>query len=135
MDSILEDKAEFRVYAENTDYLGIVYYADYLLFLERGRTEMLRKLGLILTEAFNHDTNFAIYDVHIRFHSPAYLDDLLTVKTTCKQARASKLEFKQSILKNDDKLVAEATVEVVCVNKNLKPKRLPEHLLKCLNNG
>lgn len=130
MSGFLKGQSEYRVYAENTDFMGIVYYADYLLFFERARTELLRSLGLTLTETKNDGKNFAINHVQVRYHHPACLDDLLLINTTCKKVRPTMLEFQQVMHKDSSKPVAEATIQVVCVNDKLKPCRLPDLILK-----
>ena len=77
----------FRVYVEDTDLMGIVYHGNYLCFFERARTEMLRDNGLSLTMMATYGTNFAIHDIHIRYHHPARLDDAITIKTNCERKR------------------------------------------------
>jgi len=120
-----EHSVSFRTYTEDTDLMGIVYHARYLYFFERARTEMLRDHGLSLTMMARYDTHFAIHDVHIRYLYPARLDDVVTIKSNCESLRASSLKFKQVMHNQLGDLLSEAIIQVVCVNKNLKPKRLP----------
>ncbi len=115
----------YRVYIEDTDQMGIVYHANHLRFFERARTELLRENGLSLTTMAGYDTHFAIHDIHIRYILPARLDDVLTIKTTCERQKACSLLFKQRMYSPTEQLLSEATILVVCVDKNLKPKRLP----------
>ena len=115
-----------RVYTEDTDVMGIVYHANYLLFFERYRTEMLRDNGMSLTMMAKDDTNFAIHDVHIRYLHPARLDDVLTMKTNCERKKTCSLLFRQVMYNQSNQLLSDAVIHVVCVSKNLKPKRLPE---------
>ena len=117
-------RAEFRVYVEDTDVMGIVYHGNYLCFFERARTEMLRENGFYLTTMSTYDTHFAIYEVQIRYVYPAKLDDVLKVTTRIEKIKACSLCFKQTMYNQHDQLLSEATVHVVCVDKNLKPKRL-----------
>lgn len=118
----------YRVYVEDTDLMGIVYHSNHLCFFERARTEMLRENGLSLTTMALYDTHFAIHDVHIRYLYPARLDDILTIKTSYERRKTCSLLFKQVMYNQLNKVLCEATIQVVCVNKNLKPKPLPDEL-------
>ncbi|WP_267885274.1 tol-pal system-associated acyl-CoA thioesterase [Legionella adelaidensis] len=124
-----ESAATFRVYVEDTDLMGIVYHSNYLYFFERARTEMFRNAGLSLTMMAKHGTHFAIHEVQLKYHAPARLDDLLTIKTSCENIRASTLVFNQFIHNESGNLLCEAIVRVVCVNNELKPKRLPKEFI------
>jgi acyl-CoA thioester hydrolase len=118
-----------RVYIEDTDLMGIVYHARYLYFFERARTEVLRHHGITLTTLAKENLHFAIREVHISYHHPARLDDWLTIKTILKEQKACTLEFKQTMVNQDKQLICEASVKVVTVDQNLKPKRCPKSLL------
>lgn len=122
----IEHVYDYRVYTEDTDLMGIVYHANYLKFFERARTEMLRANELSLTLMAEYDTHFAIRDIHIRYLAPARLDDVLTVKTICMRERACGLLFKQTMANQLNQLLSEGTIHVICVNQQLKPKRLPD---------
>ncbi|WP_454783655.1 YbgC/FadM family acyl-CoA thioesterase [Legionella sp. WA2024007413] len=126
MDATIVHQHSFRVYAEDVDYMGIVYHANYLCYFERARTEMLRQSNLILSDLMKKDILFAIYDAHIRYKAPARLDDLLTVKTQVQQLGACSFLFDQSMQNQQGKIVCEAKIQVVCVDSNLKPKRFPK---------
>jgi acyl-CoA thioester hydrolase len=118
-----------RVYWEDTDGGGIVYYANYLRFLERARTEWLRALGHSQEElARSQGILFAVSGLSIEYRRPARLDDELTITCEPHMERATLLRFTQRIYRSDDLLV-EADVRVVCVDaKSLRPKRLPDFL-------
>ncbi len=116
--------AQYRVYFEDTDQMGVVYHANFLCFFERSRTEMLRNSGFSLNTMAIYGTHFAIYDIHIRYIYPARLDDLLTITTHLQGKRACSLMFKQTMHNQAGNLLSEADVEVVCVDQHLKPKRL-----------
>lgn len=117
----------YRVYIEDTDQMGIVYHANFLRFFERGRTELLRENGLPLTTMATYGTHFAIHDIHIRYILPARLDDVLTIKTLCEPKKSCSLLFNQEMYNQLDQKLCEATIQVVCVDENLKPKRLSFH--------
>ncbi|MCW8472229.1 YbgC/FadM family acyl-CoA thioesterase [Fluoribacter gormanii] len=123
MDATTVHQHSFRVYAEDVDYMGIVYHANYLCYFERARTEMLRQNNLILSDLMKQDTLFAIYDAHVRYKAPARLDDLLIVKTQIQQLGACSFLFDQNMENQQGKIICEAKIQVVCVDSNLKPKR------------
>lgn len=125
-----EHSFSYRVYIEDTDQMGIVYHANHLKFFERARTELLRENGLSLTTLATYDTHFAIHDIHIRYSLPARLDDVLAIKTHYERYKACGLLFKQIMYNQMNQMLSEATVQVVCVDKNLKPKRLPGDWLR-----
>ena len=127
-----------RVYWEDTDGGGIVYYGNYLRFLERARTEWLRSLGFSQRElAEEPGVLFAVVSLNIEYRRPAKLDDELVI--TCEPAveGAATIRFAQQIYRGagaaliKDALLVEARVRVACVDaRTLRPKRLPEFLAK-----
>jgi acyl-CoA thioester hydrolase len=127
-----------RVYWEDTDGGGIVYYGNYLRFLERARTEWLRSLGFSQRElAEEPGVLFAVVSLNIEYRRPAKLDDELVI--TCEPAveGAATIRFAQQIYRGAaggltmDALLVEASVRVACVDaRTLRPKRLPEFLAK-----
>ena len=117
-----------RVYSEDTDFMGIVYHANYLRYFERARTEFLSVIGFSLTDMEKYDTYFAIYESHLRYIRPARLGDDLLIQSECTPEKACSLVFNQRLYHAMNQLVCEAVVQVVCVNQELKPKRLPASL-------
>lgn len=122
-----------RVYWEDTDAGGIVYYANYLKFMERSRTELLRSFGVHQSRlAAEQGLIFAIVSLHLDYRLPARLDDLLAV--TCQVAtegRAS-FAFQQSIWREriGGELLTTGSTRVACLDAaTLRPRRLPEALL------
>jgi len=115
-----------RVYWEDTDGGGVVYYANYLKFLERARTEWLRSLGLVQTElAKDPGILFVVASLTIDYRRPARLDDALVVHSEYEPDGAACMRFNQRILRNDDVLI-EASVRVACLDAaSFRPKRLP----------
>jgi len=122
-----------RVYWEDTDGGGVVYYANYLRFLERARTEWLRELGFVQTElAKDPGIMFVVASVNIEYRRPARLDDLLTIVCTCEQESAACLRFDQRILR-DEELLVSASVRVACLDAaTFRPKRLPAAIVEAL---
>lgn len=115
-----------RVYYEDTDGGGVVYHANYLKFMERGRTEWLRSLGFNQTELRSQlGLLFVVREVRLKYRKPACFDDTLEVVTELRGVGRSLLEFGQTILRGDESLT-EAAVEVVCVDaQRFKPVAIP----------
>ncbi len=130
--SLLPDKSfclPVRVYYEDTDAGGIVYYVNYLKFMERARTEWLRQLGW---QQSRLPVIFVVRRVETDYLRPAVLDDLLKVKVELLAAKGAKLIFHQTIW-SDDELLCQARVEVASVDRaSLKPCRLPANLAATL---
>ena len=104
-----------RVYYEDTDAAGIVYYANYLRFLERGRTEFLRTLGHDQRELMQEGVAFAVRAVSAEFLKPARLDDLLDVETAVSHLGRVQLSFAQRIARRDDVLL-DARIRIACID-------------------
>jgi acyl-CoA thioester hydrolase len=123
------EKLEVRVYYEDTDAAGIVYHASYLRFAERGRTELLRRLGFdqrVL--ARDHGILFAVVRCELAFLRPARLDDLLVVRTEVSALSGARIEMAQTVECEGVTLVrADVTVAVLHATE-LRPTRLPEPL-------
>ena len=126
----------FRVYYEDTDAGGVVFYANYLKFIERGRTEYLRDLGFDqgkITKEKN--IVFVVKSLSANYLSPAYLDDMIQVQTNIKLSKNASLVFTQKILNLEKNTVLfNAEVKVVSVLKNnLKPCAIPQEIMEKLN--
>ncbi|MEE4661691.1 MAG: tol-pal system-associated acyl-CoA thioesterase [Halieaceae bacterium] len=117
-----------RVYIEDTDAGGIVYYVNYLKFMERARTEYMRSLGFDREHIFNHNRMFVVRDVQLRYLQPARLDDLLQVTVEPERVGAALLQLRQ-VIRRDSAVLAQGRVDVVCVDRDtLTPSRLPTPL-------
>lgn len=116
-----------RVYWEDTDAGGIVFYANYLKYFERARTEWLRAAG-VGQQQLREDTGliFVVADTQLRYLSPARLDDLLTITVDPEPAGRASLVVRQRALRGGT-LLCEGQIRIGCVRAdNLKPQRLPE---------
>ena len=123
-----------RVYYEDTDFSGLVYHARYLHFLERGRTDYLRCLGVGQRELIEADEEGLVFVVHrmeIDFKAPARMDDLLTVRTVTEKAGGAKMVIAQEIRCGAALLIA-AKVIIAVINAKGRPRRLPEALAQQL---
>ena len=129
-------KHRFRVYYEDTDAGGVVFYANYLKFIERGRTEYLRDLGFDQGSlAKEKNIVFVVKSLSVDYLSPAYLDDMIEVQTIIKSNKNASLVFTQKILSLEKNTVLfNAEVKVVSVLKNnLKPCAVPQEIMEKLN--
>ncbi|MDQ6962545.1 MAG: tol-pal system-associated acyl-CoA thioesterase [Mariprofundaceae bacterium] len=114
-----------RVYYEDTDSGGVVYYANYLKFMERARTEMLRECDLDIAQLHEkQDIIFAVSEANIRYHLPAKLNDLLEVQTQLIRMRGARLFFSQSVWRDQHCLVS-GSIVIACINHQGKPQRIP----------
>ncbi len=120
---------EFRIYYEDTDAGGVVYHARYLGFFERGRTEFFRDRGLSVHQLHEEGSFFPVVRMEIDFRFPARLDDLVRVETEMVEAGKTSFIMLQRLVRVDDhKLLAEGRVTLVCVDTDMKPKRLPPRI-------
>ncbi|MGE0072300.1 MAG: tol-pal system-associated acyl-CoA thioesterase [Thiomonas sp.] len=124
-----------RVYWEDTDAGGIVYYANYLKFFERARTEWLRSLGLEQSALASRDgLSFVVAEVHLRYAAPARLDDALQLHLRLVEHGSASLQLQQQAWRTDAAhvtplLLCSADVRVACVHTaSLRPARMPDAL-------
>ena len=123
-----------RIYYEDTDFSGVVYHASYLRFMERGRTEFLRMLGLEQGAAHaSMGFGFAVRAMQIEFLKPARMDDLIMVETATAEIGGASLTMNQKILRGADLLVT-ATVKIA-VLRGGKAARLPQAMRELLMRG
>lgn len=115
-----------RVYYEDTDASGIVYHANYLRFIERARTDVLRCAGLDHRRMMDAEdsTAFAVRQMDIRFHAPARLDDALEVRTRFTELRGARIRAAQSVWRGEA-LLFEAQVEVAVLDGEGRARRIP----------
>jgi len=117
-----------RVYIEDTDAGGIVYYVNYLKFMERARTEMMRTLGFGKDYIFNHDLMFVVSEVGVQYLRPAVLDDELTATARIEQLRGASMVMQQRVLRGEE-VLAQGSVTIACVDRaGVKPRRIPREM-------
>ncbi|PCI02530.1 MAG: tol-pal system-associated acyl-CoA thioesterase [Zetaproteobacteria bacterium] len=120
---------DIRIYYEDTDAGGVVYHANYLKYMERGRTEALRSLGFEQRQLKqDEDMVFALTRTDLHYKRPALLDDLLTVKSELLLAKGAKMVFKQRIYRGD-MLLVDADITLACISTTGRPKRIPQAIL------
>ena len=122
----MKHRFELRVYYEDTDFAGVVYYANYLKFIERARTEFMRSLG-IDQRRFRIETGlvFAVRALEAEYLKPATFDDELTVITSLEELSGARAVLKQDIFRNNDRLFS-SRVAVACIAGTGKPRRFPD---------
>ena len=117
-----------RVYYEDTDMGGIVYYANYLKFIERARSDWVREIGIDQNAMRDDDgVVFAVRRVEADYLMPARFDDALEVETITEAVTGARLVLEQKVTRGDD-LLFSATVTIVCINEAGQPARLPANI-------
>ena len=117
---------EVRVYYEDTDAGGIVYYANYLKFFERARTEWLRAIGVEQQELLEkHDALFVVKSVSADYHAPARLDDTVRLTLNIAKIGRASIVFLQQAWRGET-LLNTAQVKVGCVDSSMRPRAVPD---------
>lgn len=117
-----------RIYYHHTDCGGVVYYANYLKFLEEARTEFLAQRGVSVKELVDTGTLFVVARQEIDYKLPAFYGDILGIDTRITNTSGVKIEFAYDIKNQNQQIVSCAKTILVCVDKNLKPKSIPEDI-------
>ena len=127
-----------RVYIEDTDAGGIVYYVNYLKFMERARTELLRSQGFGKQFIFDADLMFVVHGIKSEYLKPARLDDQLAVTAKVTKLGKAYMLMEQQVYRENNEareLLCRAEVKLTCVDKqSIKPKRIPAELLSALSD-
>jgi len=127
-----EFKHEIKIYYEDTDVGGVVYYSNYLNFLERARTEMIETVGLSNKKLLEENkTLIIVKSCNIEYESPAKLEDKITVYSSIESFSKASFVVIQNIMK-DDTLIVKAKLKLVTVNQEGKPIKIPSVLEKKL---
>ena len=121
-----------RIYYHETDCGGVVYYANYLKYLEEARSEYFEERGLIIKDMLKDGIGFVVARQEIDYKSPSFYGDTLEVKTRVTDASLTRVNFEYDIVKESGQLVASAKTVLVFVDVTLRPKRIPEEILKKL---
>lgn len=122
-------RMKIKVYYDDTDAGGVVYYANYLRYLERARTEFLSDHGINVAEVHNLGYFFTVTHVDIHYKRPARLGDMVEVTTEMTELKNASLTLKNQILR-DNILLVEAYVTIAYIDKTGKPRRMPDDFKK-----
>jgi len=122
-----------RVYYEDTDLSGLVYHANYLRYMERGRSEFFRAAGVTRLAQLEdpEPTAWTLRRVTLEYFRPARIDDLVEVHTKCVALSGARMTAEQSVRKGDDRLT-QGEVEACVITLTGKPRRIPAHVRECL---
>ena len=127
-------KFPIKIYYEDTDSGGVVYYANYLKFIERARTNLIQELGFslqLLSE--KHDCHFVVKNIHCHYIQSAKLEDDLIIQTQFLHIKKASFELEQNIYR-DGKVIFESKVLMVNINSKGKPIKIPEALITSIND-
>ena len=134
---VRETRTSVRVRYPETDRMGVVYHAHYLVWFELGRTELMRGLGATYGKLEDEQgIAFPVISAGARYRSPARYDELLTVHTTLVEVGRARVRFEYRILRDEDeKLLVEGFTEHATVGPGGRPTRIPEDLRRKLESG
>ena len=128
-----EHRLPVRIYYEDTDFTGVVYHANYLRYLERGRSDFLRLAGVSHTDLLHtaDPAAFVVTRMEIDWRRPARIDDALMVRTTYDVARGPRLSIRQTIRRGEERLL-EAVIHTACITPQGRPRKPPAGLHEIL---
>ena len=128
------NKFPIKIYYEDTDSGGVVYYANYLKFIERARTNLIQELGFSLKSlSEKYDCHFVVKNIHCNYIQSAKLEDELIIQTKFIELKKASFELDQSIIRND-KVIFESKVLMVNVNSSGRPLKIPDVLISAIND-
>ena len=124
----------FKIYYEDTDSGGVVYYANYLKFIERARTEMINKLGFTLTTLLkDYDRLFLVKKIECDYIESCKLEDTLNVQSKILVLKNASFVLEQNLLKQN-KIIFRSKIVMVCVNSQGTPSKIPNELHSLMKN-
>jgi acyl-CoA thioester hydrolase len=124
---------KLRVYYEDTDWGGVVYYANYLRYAEAARTEWLRERGIALAELHRRGVMFVVVEAHARYRAPARYDDMLELHTTVSEHTSLTITFESKVYNQHHKHLVTVTAKLACVGADGGVERIPEEMAKQLS--
>ena len=122
-----------RIYYEDTDLAGIVYYANYLKFIERARSEMLKKANVNQMDLIKRGYFFVVTSLKADYLKPAYFEDSLKVITEITKIKGASIILQQTIFRSE-KVLFEASIRLALIDKSGKPARLPANIRQLLGS-
>ena len=122
-------ESTFRVLYAHTDKAGVMYYANYLMVFEAGRTEHLRSLGKSYADFEKDGILLTVTEAHVRYLGPAVYDDLLTVRSWISRVRRTRVDYAYEILNPEGTKICEGSTTLGCIDATtLRPRALPDDL-------
>ena len=134
----MEHRLDITIYYEDTDSGGVVYYANYLRYMERGRTEYLESIGISLKDLMSKDTLFTVNYAEVHYRSYAQYGDIITIESRISEVTAATFVVAHRLVrKKTGKQIANGMTRLVCVSRSGlgKPKRLPDDVRKRLEDA
>ena len=132
---LIYDEIQIRVRYGETDQMGVVYHGNYALYLEMGRIEWLRKLGISYKKMEENGIMLPVVSMPLNFKKSACYDDLINVKTQLKNRPTAKIEFDYEITGEDGQIIALANVVLAFIDmKTNRPVRAPQYILDLFND-
>jgi acyl-CoA thioester hydrolase len=133
---VLTSILPIRIYYEDSDAGGVVYYANYLKFFERGRTELLREFDVQQDVLLEKNIAFVVRKVEMDCIKPALFNQLIKVNTQIIKNRKASLTFKQEIFHENGELLCQATTLIACVNlQKMKPTAIPAEIIEVMSSA
>ncbi len=126
-----ESYLEKKIYYHDTDCGGVVYYANYLKYLEEARTELFAERGIDIKNCVESDTIFVVAHIEVDYKAPTSYGDKIQVVSRIEKLGKSSIYFYQEV-KKEDTILIKANVVLACVGKNLKPKSMPDEIRQAL---
>ncbi|AUP77846.1 acyl-CoA thioesterase [Flavivirga eckloniae] len=129
------DEIQIRVRYGETDQMGVVYHGNYALYLEMGRIEWLRKLGISYKQMEENGIMLPVVSLNINYKKPTGYDDVINVKTQLKKSPTAKIEFEYEITNSRGEILTKASTTLVFIDmKTNRPIRAPQYFLDALEN-
>ena len=125
---MLSGEIQIRVRYAETDRMGLLHHANYLVYFEQARTELLRTAGGNYKDLEDRGFFLVISKLEVKYKSPAYYDDVLTIRTTVTRSSPIRLEHRYEVFRDGRKLVAEGTTTLACVDRDGKLQPMPDWL-------
>ncbi|MBF0555562.1 MAG: YbgC/FadM family acyl-CoA thioesterase [Nitrospirae bacterium] len=129
----MADAIDIRIYYEDTDCGGVVYYGKYMGFLERARTDFLERRGIRILDLMNERIFFVVVSVDIRYHKPARYADIITVHTEIEEITPASITFAHKIyIKDTETKISTAKVRLATVGTEMKPKKMSKEMTEAI---
>ncbi|HMQ44326.1 MAG TPA: thioesterase family protein [Mariniflexile sp.] len=129
------DEIQIRVRYGETDQMGVVYHGNYALYLEMGRIEWLRKLGISYKNMEENGVMLPVVSLNINYKKSAVYDDVINVKTQLKNTPSARIEFEYEITNEQGEILTLASTTLVFIDmKTNRPMRAPQYILDAINN-
>lgn len=126
---MLTGETTIRVRYAETDRMGLLHHANYLIYFEQARVELLRNQGLTYRDIEDQGFLLVLTKVEVRYRRPAYFEDLLTIRTTVERTTSVRIDHRYEVLRGAE-LIAEGSTTLACVDRDGRPQALPDALQK-----